>query len=211
MHQGQGLKEYTDVWRTKIMVQKGKAEKERRGTSQRASLMFPLDLPYMVGQDSAQSCWSSKGGGCKWTETGESPATHLSCTAALIPNIWTQTGNSWITWSWLTSGPGGAVHLPEDFFSSSIEDGQFWAPVSLLVYRFQHGALPVWSHRNYFQTVLISRANRQAAASPLPWHPHTLNLAPLMGRHSGESPFVPLLIFPSPHMRICLARETAVR
>lgn len=60
MHQGQGLKEYTDVWRTKIMVQKGKAEKERRGTSQRASLMFPLDLPYMVGQDSAQSCWSSR-------------------------------------------------------------------------------------------------------------------------------------------------------
>lgn len=46
MHQGQGLKEYTDVWHTKIMVQKGKAEKERRGTSQRASLMFPLDLPY---------------------------------------------------------------------------------------------------------------------------------------------------------------------
>lgn len=116
MHQGQGLKEYIDVWRTKIMVQKGKAEKERRGTSQRTSRMFPLNLPYMVGQDSAQSCWSSKGGGCKWTETGESPATHLSCTAALVPNIWTQTGNSWITWPWLTSGPGGVVHLPEDFF-----------------------------------------------------------------------------------------------
>lgn len=97
------------------------------------------------------------------------------------------------------------------FFSSSIEDGQFWAPVSLLVYRFQHCALPVWSHRNYFLTVLISRANRQAASSPLPWHPHTLNLAPLMGRHSGEYPFVPLLIFPSPHMKICQARETAVR
>lgn len=197
MHQEQGLKEYTDVWHTKSMVQKAEAEKERRGISQRASLTFLLDFPYMVGQGSAQSCWSSKGGSRKWTETRESPATHLSCAAVLVPKIQTHTEISWTTWPWLASGPGSVVHLPEDFFSSSIKDGQFWAPVSLLVYRFQHGAIPVWSHRNYFQTVLISRANRQAVSSPLPWHPHTLNLAPLLGRHSGESLFVPS---PSSHL-----------
>lgn len=66
----------------------------------------------------------------------------------------------------------------------------------------KHHALPVWSCHNRLQIVLINRANAWAPFPPLTWHPGTLPLAPLVGRHPGD----PLSV-PSPHLPLPLTRE----
>ena len=75
----------------------------------------------------------------------------------------------------------------------------------------KHHALPVRSCHNCLQMVLINRANTWAPFPPLTWHPGTLHLAPLVGRHPGDP-----LSAPSPHLPLtthgsCLPRETAIQ
>lgn len=100
-----------------------------------------------------------------------------------------------------------SVHLLGDFSQGNIVQCSCLFNGRL---HLKHHALPVWSCQNYFQMVLISRPNTWAALLRQTWHPCSLHLAPLVGRHPGDPFSAPSLHLLLPTRGSCLTRETAV-